>query len=235
MPTDLDDVLLPKDDYLLPRTPKVLRDWVLAKCSSFRDVPESKEPVLLHEGRFKPFHEELFPLSVFAIWRYGDRGDVICTPNLDDRLDFDARIQEPGRTVRIEITVAGHDHDQHLRMVYFLERGVVSFSGPVTVDGTKRKGRRIEVHPEAHEHTELRERHLRWIREAAMRKAGPGRYGKGYELVIAVEDWWFTAGDVVEASNFIRRKVMTLPLPFDAIHIAGYMEKMRLSFERGGE
>jgi len=32
---------------------------------------------------------------------------------------------------------------------------------------------------------------LRLVKEAAEGKAGPGRYGRGYELVIAVEDWWF--------------------------------------------
>ena len=34
---------------------------------------------------------------------------------------------------------------------------------------------------------------LRLVKEAAEGKAGPGRYGRGYELVIAVEDWWFEA------------------------------------------
>jgi hypothetical protein len=32
--------------------------------------------------------------------------------------------------------------------------------------------------------------HLRLVKEAAEGKAGPGRYGRGYELVIVVEDWW---------------------------------------------
>jgi hypothetical protein len=37
----------------------------------------------------------------------------------------------------------------------------------------------------------VRARHLAWLKSAAEGKAGPGRYGSGYELLIAVEDWWF--------------------------------------------
>jgi len=45
---------------------------------------------------------------------------------------------------------------------------------------------------------------LRLVKEAAEGKAGPGRYGRGYELVIAVEDWWFEA-DRDSAAALLRR------------------------------
>ena len=55
--------------------------------------------------------------------------------------------------------------------------------------------------------------------EAAEGKAGPGRYGRGYELVIVVEDWWFEADrDSAGVASFLEHEVATLPLCFDALH-----------------
>ena len=75
--------LLPPDECTRPRAPKELREWVLAKCNLFAQRPNLREPVLLRRGRFKSFHEEIYPLSLFAVRRYGDRKDVLFVPNLD--------------------------------------------------------------------------------------------------------------------------------------------------------
>src|SRR5467141_796065 len=98
--------LLPIKELVQPRTPKDLRAWVLEKCRAIADVPELKKPVLRHSRPFKAFYEEISPLSLFAVQRYGDRDDVVCQPNRDDRRDFDAEVREPTRTVKIEITLA---------------------------------------------------------------------------------------------------------------------------------
>src|SRR3989442_11972935 len=84
MPFDV-DALLPLAECVKPRAPKELREWVLAKCDAFRQIPELREPVLRHEGPFKWFHEEIYPLSVFAVRRYGDRDDVLCVKKGGDR------------------------------------------------------------------------------------------------------------------------------------------------------
>src|SRR6266576_1601919 len=98
--------LLPPDECERPRTPIELRQWVLAKCDLFAQRPNLRKPVLLRHGRFKPFHEEIYPLSLFAARRYGGRKDVFFVPNLDQARDFDAQVREPSRTIRIEITSA---------------------------------------------------------------------------------------------------------------------------------
>ena len=54
MPFDI-DALLSLAECVKPRKPKELREWVLAKCNTFAQIPELREPVLLHEGFFKWF------------------------------------------------------------------------------------------------------------------------------------------------------------------------------------
>lgn len=228
MPFDI-DALLPLAECVKPRKPKELREWVLAKCNAFAQIPKLREPVLLHEGPFKWFHEEIYPLSVFAVRRYGDRDDVFCVPKRDQTGDIDAEIHEPSRTIHVEITGA-RDPSQHLRMEHLAAHRYVSLTGGMKVQGTKRTGRQIENAVEFMDHRESRTRHLSWIKTAAEGKAGRGRYGKTYELLIAVEDWWFDADDASDVTNFIEREVLRLPLEFDAVHVVGITESLFLSF-----
>jgi len=214
MPFDV-DALLPLTECVKPRKPKELREWVLAKCNAFAQIPELREAVLLHRRPLKTFHEEIYPLSVFAVRRYGDRDDVFCVPKRDQPPDVDAEIHEPSRTIHIQITGA-RDPSQHLRMKYLVEHRHVSLTGGLEVA--------LVDHPES------RARHLSWIKTAAEIKGGRGRHGKSYELLIAVEDWWFDADDAQEVTNFIHRKVLNLPLEFDAVHVVGITGNLFLSF-----
>jgi len=93
--------LLPPDEVVRPRTPVQLRRWVLDRCDAIGRTPEAKQP-----GLFKKFYEEVYPLSLFAVRRYGERDDVECVPNMDDSRDFDAVVREASREVKVEITLA---------------------------------------------------------------------------------------------------------------------------------
>jgi len=228
MPFDV-DTLLSLTECVKPRKPKELREWVLAKCNAFAQIPELRKPVLLHEGPFQWFLEEIYPLSVFAVHQYGDRNDVFCVPKLDQTTDVDAEIREPSRTIHVQITGA-RDPSQHLRMEYLVDHRRVSLTGGLKVQGTKRTGRQIDNVVEFVDHRESRARHLSWIKTAAEGKAGRGRYGRTYELLIAVEDWWFDADDAREVTNFIEREVLRLPLEFGAVHVVGLTERLFLSF-----
>jgi hypothetical protein len=222
--------LLPSDECTRPRAPKELREWVLAKCNLFAQRPNLREPVLLRHGRFKLFHEEIYPLSLFAVRRYGDRKDVFFVPNLDPGRDFDAQIREPSRTIPIEITSA-HDPHEHLRMEYLIQHRYVPLTGALTVQGTKRKDRQIGVLLEYVNHEESRADHLTFIKTVAEGKKGLGRYGKNYELLIAVEDRWFEPNDAKEISAFVEHEVLTLPLEFGTVHLIGLTDRLFLSFE----
>ena len=224
------DALLPLAECVKPRRPKELREWVLTKCDAFAQIPELREPVLLHEGPFKWFHEEMYPLSVFAVRRYGNRDDVLCVPTRDQTSDVDAEVREPSRTIRVQITEA-RDPSEHLRMEYLVAHRHVSRTGGLKVEGTKRTGRQIENILEFEDLSESRARHRGWIKTAAEGKAGRGRYGRTYELLIAVEDWWSGASDDArEVTDFVEREVLGLPLEFDALHVVGLMGRLFLTF-----
>jgi hypothetical protein len=195
-------------------------------------MPELRSSVLLHEGLFKWFHEEIYPLSVFAARRYGDRDDVLCAPKLDHSRDVDAEVCEPSRTIQIEITSA-RDPCEHLRMEYLVQHRHVGLTGPLKARGTRRTGRQIGHVVEFEDHRESRAFHLSWIKTAAEGKAGLGRYGKSYELLIVVEDWWFNPDDAAEVETFIDREVLTLPLQFGAVHLVGLTGRLFMSFSLG--
>ena len=99
-------------------------------------------------------------------------------------------------------------------MEYLVQHRHVALTGSLKVQGTKRMGRRIANQLEFVDHRESRARHLSWIKTAAEGKAGRGRYGTSYELLIAVEDWWFGPNDTEEVVTFVEREVLTLPLEF---------------------
>jgi hypothetical protein len=226
------DSFLPIAECLIPRTPKALRDWVLAKCSLFAEIPALRKPVLLREGLFKWFYEEIYPLSVFAVRQYGDRVDVLCAPKRDQSRDIDAEISEPSRTIPVEITSA-REPDHHIRMEYLVQNRWVPLTGSLKVQGTRRTGRQISSQLQFVEHNKSRDRHLGWIKTTAEGKAGLGRYGRSYELIITVEDNWFNPYDTDEVVAFIKQKVLTLPLEFGSVHIVGLTERLFLTFPLG--
>jgi hypothetical protein len=78
------------------------------------------------------------------------------------------------------------------------------------------------------------EPHLEWIKTAAEGKSTRGTYGKGYELLISVEDRWFNADAEPEVTRFIEREVLGLPLPFEILHVVGLTERLFLSFPLSG-
>jgi hypothetical protein len=139
------------------------------------------------QGLAKQFHEEVYPLSVFAKHLYGARSDIQCLPNLDNR-DFDARIFDystaPPSELKIEITSAIDGYTEHLRMKYFVEHCQVNAVGEVSVSGTKQTGHKIHVEDEVFAHTDLLQRICSLIRLAVERKSvqpdTPQKYGPGH-------------------------------------------------------
>jgi len=119
-------------------------------------------------------------------------------------------------------------------MEYFVEHRYVALTGPVTVQGTRRRGRHIAVALECVDHQDSLEQHLSLIKAAAEGKVGPGRYGREYELLIVVEDRWFEpAKDSEEIVAFVTREVLSLQLEFGAVHLVGLMGRLFLSFPVG--
>jgi len=198
--------LMPPDDVVQPRTPKQLRRWVLDRCDIINAVPETKRP-----GLFKKFYEELYPLSLFAVYRYGEQDDVICVPNDDESKDYDARILAPSGEIKLEITLA-YPPGLHIQLRQLMEKDIVSQYG-IAID-----------------HPDEMALHLQLVKKAAENKVRPGGYGAGYELLVFVEDSWFEAkSDCAVVSEFLEREVAILPLRFDALHVIGRIERLHKS------
>jgi hypothetical protein len=234
------EALLTTEELTKPRTPGELTQWVEAKCRLFADHREAREWVLLRQGLSKKFHEEIYPLYRFVTHLYGGRTDIRCIPNLDDS-DFDATILDysvsPSCKLKVEITSAIDGYGEHLRMRYFLTHGEVNAYGAVSHSGTKRRGHRIHVENEAINHSDHLQRAFRLIRCAVERKSASAdksrRYGHGYVLVIAFDDWgWFnTSRDMEIMKDFMGKHVLTLPLNFSDLYVVGLSGKTFAHFE----
>jgi hypothetical protein len=224
------NLLLTETELAIPRTPVELDCWVKAKCRLIADCPEAKEPALLHQGLFKKFYEEVYPLSLFVNHRYSGRSDIRCIPNLDDR-DFDARILDdsisPPAELKVEITSAIEGHDQHLRMKYFSSHGQVSVWGTLSASGTEKRGHEIHVANEMTAHPDLLNRTFCLIRSAVKRKSRkpnqPRKYGQGHILVVVFDDHhWFKPGqDTEDLKDFVTQHVLAFPLDFAALYVVG--------------
>ena len=232
--------LLTTEELTLPRSPTELARWIEDKCLLFADCPEAKEWVLLHQGLSKKFHEELYPLSLFATHLYTGRSDILCIPNLDNR-DFDATILDystsPPSELKVEITSAVQGYDQHLRMKYFVKSGHVNVWGTLSASGTKKVGHEIHVENEAIDHNILLERTFSLIRSSVERKSispnKPQKYGQGHILIVVFDDWqWFTSEqDMAALKVFVEKHVLTLPLDFSALYVVGLSGKTFMHFE----
>jgi hypothetical protein len=231
--------LLTAEELTTPRSPMELADWVEHKCRLFAGHSEAKKWVLLHEGLFKKFYEEVYPLSLFAIHLYAGRSGIQCIPNLENR-DFDAVIIDYSTShpseLKVEITSA-IEENWHLRMEYFLQQGHVNVWGTLSASGTKKRGHEIHVENEAIDHNDLLKQTFSLIRSAVGRKSvrpkEPQKYGQGYVLIVAFDDWgWFGSDqDVVALENFVRENVLRLPLNFAALYVQGLSGRTCLHFK----
>jgi hypothetical protein len=238
------NLLLTVEELTTPRSPTELADWVENKCRIFASHDEAKKWVLLHEGLFKEFYEEVYSLNIFATHLYTGRPDIQCIPNLDKKRDFDAVIIDystsPPSELKVEITLALDEeegHNQSLRMEYFLEHGYVNVLGKPASSGTKKTGRQIQVENEMFDRNDLLKRTLSLIRTAVERKSlspkKPHRYGQGHVLIVAFDDWgWFEPEqDIPALKKFFEENVLTLPLSFASLYVLGLSGKTLLSFK----
>ncbi|MDO8476646.1 MAG: hypothetical protein Q7W02_10750 [Candidatus Rokubacteria bacterium] len=225
--------LLPFAELAKPRTPAELAAWVDETIAAIAEVADARKPALMHQGPFKKFYEEIYPLNLFVKHRYSGREDILVTPNPDNR-SFDAVVRDgsvsPPLKVMVEITQAW-DPQAHLRMEYFVTHGGVRLWSPVISSGNKRN-RNTHVELMAVDREEHVRRECAWIKEAAEGKASrTDHYGPSHVLVIAFDDWWKPSdGDIGELRVFVTEHVLPLPLNFSALYILGMSGRTYLPF-----
>jgi hypothetical protein len=230
------ETLLRREDILSARTPAQLSEWVNLMCRAIADVPEAKVPSLLRHGLFKQFYEEVFPLSRYAVHRYGERTDIRIAPQLGtedfDAIAFDETTTPPVQT-KVEITRAIDGYDEHLRMKYFIEHGSVPIWGPLLATGSKKSGHKIHVEHEAIDHFELVGSTVSLIKNAIERKTwNPERYGMSHVLLVSVDDWgWFDAKDHEPIEDSVESAASSARQErFTAVYLVGMSGRMFIAF-----
>ncbi|NTU50099.1 MAG: hypothetical protein HGA87_04300 [Desulfobulbaceae bacterium] len=176
-------------DMELSRTPRELCDWVDSIAIELSKTSEGKTYARSGALLPKKFWEEVRPLGLFALCRYGDVG-VQCTPNLtNDNYDAKIEFSKPATPpVYIEMTYAKNGQDERLRLEVLTKEGNVNALGKITVSGTKASGRTIKVENEAVDHTKVRQTALDLVKERLAGKCKK-QYGKNYILVVIVDDY----------------------------------------------
>lgn len=243
MTNDIESCLT-KEEIEKERTPEQLKLWV-EKILEFTKNDKIKKQVLLHEGLFKQFYEEVHPLSLLVNKIYPSSPNIRCIPCIDNK-DFDAIIRDytfsPPHELKVEFTyvrkgvvsssVKNSGHDEHIRMEQLIKHGSVNIFG--SLYGDKRTGYYVE--DEMIDHTDLLQKTFSLIKEAAENKSKirkHGRYGKKTHVLVIVfaDSSWFNACDKVSLEDFMKKEVLILDLNFKTVYILGASGKAFLSFE----
>jgi len=199
------DGLITLQEIELFRTPPEFITWFDEYLEKTRLDQRYKKEILLHEGIAKVVYEEVFPLYRFlqvfgGVWSDLRFRNVIGNQNYDVEIQGGAPL--PFRF--LEISVADMNHEENLRMQYFLEHGSVPAIGQVTFTGNKRKGMNIEVSNDARQHTEVNNEKKVGIRTSIEQKSSMN-YPAETALLIYFDDYvaFSDDGDNQDTLEFI--------------------------------
>ena len=217
------ETILNRADMVLSRTPRELCDWVDAKAVELSRTKEGKAYARSGVLLPKKLWEEIRPLGLFALCRYGDAG-IRCTPNLtNDNYDGKIEFSDPAASpVYIEMTYAKDGQDERLRLKVLTKEGNVNALGNIKVSGTKASGRTIKVENEAVDHTDVRRVALDLVKERLNGKSNK-QYGKDHILVVIVDDYLLfrTDEDKEVLMRYTQAALLELNLNVGAVYLLG--------------
>lgn len=217
------EAILQRADMEVSRSPQELCDWVESKASEFAQTEEGKDYARSGAILPKKFWEELRPLGLFALCRYGAEG-VKCTPNLsndnyDGKIEFSKSSIPP---IYVELTYAKDGYDEHLRIKVLSSKGNVNALGKIIVFGTKASGQTIKIENEAADHIKVRNSALALLKDRLAGKANK-QYGRAHVLVVVFDDYlpFRTDEDKEVLVSDAQGIVQALKLDFGAVYLLG--------------
>jgi hypothetical protein len=170
------------------RTPDEFIAWFEGFLERARVARDCRRQILLRQGIAKPVYEEVFPLyRLLEYKRTAWAGRRFRNVLGNQPFDVSATPAGPGVFSQLEITTAGNNQAEALRMEVFADRGSVSGIGPVMWSGTKRTGRTVEISEDMQLHSDLVDRKKRQLIEAIARKAQRD-YQAGTALLVYFDD-----------------------------------------------
>lgn len=87
------EAILTQLDMETPRSPADLAEWYYRKYDEIKANPSEIEKARLHEGLYSYFVPEIYPLVIYALWRFS-QVDVHCKPKIGGQ-GYDAIIYPP--------------------------------------------------------------------------------------------------------------------------------------------
>ncbi len=217
------EVILQRADMEVPRSPRELCDWVDSRASELSKTRKGKAYARSGAILPKKLWEEVRPLGLFALCRYGAEG-VRCTPNLSND-NYDGKIEfldAPVPPVYVEFTYAKDGHDERLRLKVLSSEGSVNAAGKITVSGTKASGQSIKVENEEVDHVDVRNAALALLKDRLAGKTNK-HYGRNHVLVVVVDDYlpFRTEEDQEVLMKQVQSIVSDMKLDFGAVYLLG--------------
>lgn len=214
------EAILQRADMEVQRSPRELCDWVDTKASELSQSKEGKAYARSGAMLPKKLWEEIRPLGLFALSRYGAEG-VKCTPNLsNDNYDGKIEFADPSvPPIYVELTYAKDGHDERLRLGFLSSEGSVNaLSKKITVPGTKAS----VFENEAVDHIDVRSAALMRLKDRLAGKSNK-HYGRNHVLVVVVDDHLLfrTEEDKEVLVRYAQSTVPDLKLDFGAVYLVG--------------
>lgn len=219
------DTILQRSDMEISRTPRALCDWVDSKILALSETDDGKRYARSGKLLPKKLYEEIRPLGLFTLHRYGSRGDVKCTPNLNNE-NYDGRIDFEDTSIPsiyVEITYAKDGYDESLRLEVLGAKGSVNALGRISTSGKKASGRRtIDVENEAVNLEVTQCNALKILQQRIVSKSNK-TYGPNHILVIVIDDYlsFRTKADQEILVEYAKSIVDSVKLNFGEVFLLG--------------
>jgi hypothetical protein len=218
------DALLKDVDFEAERSASETIAWFEERRSAINSCLMANKPALLHQGRFKRFHEELYPFALWLGHLYADREGVACflKSSTSTLGDYDAVVKDcatdPATVTYVQLTTTTFDRDESLRMKRFLKGEVVPAYGPpdelewVTQE---------EMLKDAFDKIEQR-----------VQRKSRFSHGQGYVLVLCFDDfmWFGTDDDRAALTSFVTARLPEWALNVATLYIVGISGRTFLTF-----
>ena len=214
-----------KEDIEQERTPKELLAWVESNIELVASTEGGEQSIRLREGIMKPIMDEVYPIAMFAVKKYGETEEVKIKPKIGSQ-NYDAIVTDyscsPPEENYLEVTLAHEGEDQYLKALHLQRHGYVFSTGTVKKEGTKKTGIQISVEPEAYSASDNVENELSKILEALKRKEGK-KYPVNTDLVIIFNDGHMFRRHVDNRGidAFIHNNALELDLQFRHLYLVG--------------
>lgn len=214
-----------QEELTKKRTPSELWNWLIQKVKQICSTDEGIQDFRLQKGLVKQLVEEIGPLAIFGMHKYGDSNQILLQPAIGDQ-SFDAVVTDlrtdPASQTYIEITQSHEGENDYWRRCELLKKGCVFSYAPIIKTRTKKTKMQVSIPPEATSVTERVENELKRILCAAKRKEGKD-YPANTSLIIFFDDMppFQKVIDNEKLDGFVNEKILNLDLRFFTLYLVG--------------